>query len=59
MILSFVATAIQLGFVLHAAFAITAVKLSAKFRTCDLAMKEACSNDRSAAKYSWNCAGSR
>src|SRR6266566_5140999 len=59
MVLSFVATNIQLGLLLHAAVVMTALKLSAALSTCDRAMKAACSADRSAAKYSWNCAGSR
>src|ERR1700675_4053868 len=51
-VLSPPATNIQLGFLLHAAVVMTALKLSAKFSTCDRAMKAACSADRSAAKYS-------
>jgi hypothetical protein len=37
----------------------TALKLSAALSTCDRAMNAACSVERSAAKYSRNCAGSR
>jgi hypothetical protein len=57
MVLSFVATTIQLGLLLHAGVVMTALKLSAKLSTCDRAMKAACSADRSAAKYSWNWVG--
>jgi hypothetical protein len=46
-------------FVSHAAVVITPLKLSALFSTCDRAMKAACSAGKSAAKYSWNCPGSR
>ena len=52
MVLSFAATTIQLGLLLHAGVVMTALKLSAAFSTCDRAMKAACSVDRSAAKYS-------
>ena len=52
MVLSFVATNIQLGLLLHAGVVMTALKLSAKLSTCDRAMKAACSAGRSAAKYS-------
>jgi len=52
MVLSFPATNIQLGLLLHAAVVITALKFSAALNTCDRAMKAACSADRSAAKYS-------
>jgi hypothetical protein len=51
-VLSFVATNIQLGLLLHAALVMTALKLSAAFSTCDRAIKAACSVDKSAAKYS-------
>jgi hypothetical protein len=44
---------------LHAGVVMTALKLSAALGTCDRAMKEACSTERSAAKYSWNWVGSR
>ena len=44
MVLSFVATNIQLGLVLHAAVVMTALKLSAALSTCDRAMKAACSS---------------
>ena len=43
MVLSFAATNIQLGLLLHAAVVMTALKLSAKLSTCDRAMKAACS----------------
>src|SRR5438477_5226286 len=59
MVLSFTATNIQLGLLLHAGVVITALKLSAALSTCDRAMKAACSTDKSAAKYSWNWVGSR
>ena len=52
MVLSFAATKTQLGLLRHAAVVMTALKLSAKFGTCERAIKEACSADRSAAKYS-------
>ena len=39
MVLSFVATNIQLGLLLHAGVVITALKLSAALSTCDRAMK--------------------
>jgi len=52
MVLSFVATNIQLGLLLHAGVVITALKFSAALSTCDRAMKAACSAGRSAAKYS-------
>ena len=52
MVLSFPATNIQLGLLLHAGVVMTALKLSAKLSTCDHAMNTACSAERSAAKYS-------
>jgi len=52
MALSFAATNIQLGLLLHAGLVMAALKLSTKLSTCDRAMKPACSADRSAAKYS-------
>ncbi len=52
MVRSAPATNIQLGFFLHAAVVMTALKLSAALSTCDCAMKAACSAERSAAKYS-------
>ena len=58
MVLSFAATNIQLGLLLHAGVVMTALKLSAALSTCDRAMKMACSADKSAAKYSRNLAGS-
>jgi len=51
MVLSFAATNIQLGLLLHAAALMTALKLSAALSTCDRAMEAACSADRSFAKY--------
>jgi hypothetical protein len=48
----FCATKTQLGLLRHAAVVMTALKLSAKFGTCDRAMNAACSADKSAAKYS-------
>src|SRR5713101_6257191 len=51
MVLSFAATSIQLGLLLHAAVVMTALKLSAKLSTCERAMKAACSADRWAAMY--------
>jgi len=41
MVLSAAATSAQLGLLLHAAVVMTALKLSAKFSTCDRAMKAA------------------
>src|ERR1700688_4469524 len=52
MVLSAPATNIQVGLLLHAGVVMTALKLAARFNTCDRAMKAACSTDRSAAKYS-------
>jgi hypothetical protein len=52
MVLSAAATNIQLGWLLHAAVVIMALKLSAKVNTCERTVKAACSADRSAAKYS-------
>jgi hypothetical protein len=52
MVLSLVATSIQLGLLLHAGVVMTALKLSAASSTYDRAMKAACSVERSAAKYS-------
>ena len=46
MVLSFVATNIQLDLLRHAGVVITALKLSAALSTCDRAMKAACSADR-------------
>src|SRR5260370_36532458 len=59
MVLSAPATSIQVGLLFHAAVVLPALKLSPKLGTYDRAMKAACSAERSAAKYSWNCAGSR
>ena len=52
MVRSFAATNIQLGLLLHAAVVMTALKLSAKFGTCERAMNAACSTETLAAKYS-------
>jgi hypothetical protein len=46
-VLSFVATVLQLGFLLHKGIVMTALKLSAKVNTCDCAIKAASSIDRS------------
>jgi hypothetical protein len=42
MVLSFVATAIQLGLLLQAGLVMAALKLSAKLNTCDRVMNAAC-----------------
>jgi hypothetical protein len=51
MILSFPATSIQLGLLLHAGVAITAWKLASAMSTWDRALKTACAGGRSAAKW--------
>ena len=46
MVLSFVATNIQLGLLLQAGVVMTALKLATAFSTCDRAMKAACTEGR-------------